>query len=506
MRSWSLLIGTTLGLALGLAPAHLVLAQQPAQQPIEPGTPPDAEAAIGAAPVPPAQDATGMPDSGALPEMSELPEAGGQPISEVVSQPQPAQTVPEAAPTADAEIEKTVPVAGDPSAGFSFSERPTSSSVLLGPIGVDSSGRRGRIHTVRSGDTLWDVSEVYLGTPWVWPSIWNDNREIANPHLISPGDQIWITSSEMRPVTPEEAVELISQAAPEEVFEASPVAEIEDIPEIEEFELTEDVEVVEEIETVEVDDSLAMDQFPVSFQSARGDGLDTGRSVRVSSREAMGFITARTLDAASSIVGSPVPRSWLAQGDTVYLGLGEGEVRVGDQFTVFRDIEPVYDINESTLGFHVRVLGWVEVKEVQEESSIAEVRLSVAEIGRGDSVVPRDPPPLEVAIRAAPESVEGRIVYMPDDRSVMGGADYVYLNRGTIDGLEIGSELEVYEGGRVAVDFARFNSVKTPDRSVAKLVVVSLKPETSVAFVTHAGRELEVGDIFRAAHSKLARR
>ncbi|MDJ0790209.1 MAG: LysM domain-containing protein, partial [Myxococcota bacterium] len=45
----------------------------------------------------------------------------------------------------------------------------------LGAVGWDSEGRQGRIHIVVGGDTLWDISNAYLGTPWVWPSIWNDN-------------------------------------------------------------------------------------------------------------------------------------------------------------------------------------------------------------------------------------------------------------------------------------------------------------------------------------------
>ena len=81
----------------------------------------------------------------------------------------------------------------------------TVSGVVLGPVGVDDQGRKGRLHTVAKGDTLWDLSAAYLGTPWVWPSVWIDNDDIANPHLILPGDKIWITAEEMRVVTDVEA-------------------------------------------------------------------------------------------------------------------------------------------------------------------------------------------------------------------------------------------------------------------------------------------------------------
>ena len=48
-------------------------------------------------------------------------------------------------------------------------------------------------YPVRRGDTLWAISGKFLKSAWRWPELWGMNlQDIRNPHLIYPGQQLYL--------------------------------------------------------------------------------------------------------------------------------------------------------------------------------------------------------------------------------------------------------------------------------------------------------------------------
>ncbi len=120
--------------------------------------------------------------------------------------------------------------------------------------------------------------------------------------------------------------------------------------------------------------------------------------------------------------------------------------------------------------------------------------------------MPRPMVARHVTTRSTPDSIEGKIVFLPGERTVMADGGYVYLNRGEFHGVEVGSELEVFESGEILNDRSRRVDVRTPDHRVARLIVVSITSDTSVAFVLTSSRELSVGDTVRPMIETMAQR
>lgn len=81
---------------------------------------------------------------------------------------------------------------------ISFAALARSASAQTPVIAADTSSEV--THTVKTGDTLWDLAQTYLKNPFRWPDIFRRNSEIVkNPHWIYPGEVIRIPASEVRP-------------------------------------------------------------------------------------------------------------------------------------------------------------------------------------------------------------------------------------------------------------------------------------------------------------------
>jgi hypothetical protein len=349
----------------------------------------------------------------------------------------------------------------------------TPALTLAQGVGVTPDGRKGHVHRVVKGDTLWDITAKYLETPWIWPSIWKENEGIENPHLIFPGDLIWITEGEMRKLTPEEAEALLRG---EGTAEATPDGE---------------------------PTPAAPGPGPAPLAEDPFAALDAGetqarRQIIWEGLAFAPFISAEEYVAAGAVLGNPDEHYWISQEQVMNVSLGEGAVHPGEDFAVYRVRSRVsHPETGELLGYFIEIVGKAQVVEVHPETSMAKVLQATAEIEPGDRLAPfEDAAALFTAVPPEGE-IAGTIVAMQPHRIFSGDLDLVVLDRGSADGLLSGNELVVYRSGKLVTDPLTTARLMQPDDVLGRLFVLKTSPKTSVAVVTRTRTEIGPGDLFR---------
>ncbi len=372
-------------------------------------------------------------------------------------------------------------------------------------------GERGYVHLVIRGDTLWDISNAYLGTPWIWPSVWGENEEIENPHLIYPKDEVWISERLMRRLTPEEA-ERLRRAMAEEGAGYGTSSELEVIHPSDSADSADSADGGPLDALARTSGPLlrlpaaAPDDEEESAPSADDPfaALDQGetgvkRVMRFAGLHRYGFLTDLEYTGTGAIMGSHDELYWTSQGQHTIVSIGEGKAHMGDSLTVFRTIRRI--IHPETLeqlGYFVEILGRAEITEIHPQASFVRIVASYAEIEPGDRVMPYAEQPAEFVEVHSEERVEGRVLAYQPYRLRAGGGDMVVLDRGTREGITPGRRFELFRAARDARDPLTLEEVLVPDDVIGGAFVVKVSEKTSLALVTRARTDVLIGDRFRS--------
>ena len=314
-------------------------------------------------------------------------------------------------------------------------------------------------YVVQTGDTLWDISSMFLRDPWLWPEIWQINPQVENPHLIFPGDTLSLAYlDDGRPVI---QVERGPQVTGPGGFERlSP-----------------------RIRSTPLEDAITTLPYDVVAPF-----LSRPRVIERDQIDDLPYIVAHR----EGIVGS--------EGRDVY-ARGIDEAPIGTVFNVVERGEELVDPDDNDLlGYQGIYVGQGRVTRTGDPATIRLLQ-GEREAVVGNYLMEEEDANLRDFVPHSPNTeIDGRIISVLSGVSQIGQYHVVVINRGSAAGLEPGHVLRAFQTGRVIEDTQRGafgQKVRLPDEPAGTMMVFRTSERLSYALVMEVSTPLTLLDAVR---------
>lgn len=309
-------------------------------------------------------------------------------------------------------------------------------------------------YTVVKGDTLWDISERFLKSPWLWPEIWHANPQIANPHLIYPGDIIGLIYIDGKP-----RLTTLKAGPDNGVVKLSPQARSTPI-------------------------STAIPTIP----------LDAISSFLSENR----IVTKEEMEAAPYVLIGKEQHLITGAGDTVF---ARGEAEEQEKLAVYRHNQTYIDPDSGEfLGLEAKSIATGKVSAVDGEVISMHVLRSSSELIQGDRLLPTEDRVINSTFTPSrpDEDFRGKMIAVDSGVNNIGQYNVVVINKGERDGVVEGNVMAIFKNGGLVRDPFTKEKIELPSERAGVLMVFRVFEKVSYGLILKASRPLAVMDEVRA--------
>jgi LysM repeat protein len=321
-----------------------------------------------------------------------------------------------------------------------------------------------RQYTVKKGDTLWGISSMFLQDPWYWPEIWSKNQQVKNPHLIYPGDVLTLVYVNGQP-----QIQVISPVQPRNTQQTSEASS----------------------PVKKLSPGIRVSPLDASIPTIPSDAI---RQFLTKPR----VITKKQMEDAPRIIGSEERHLVLGTGNRVYIRGELDKERV--RYSVFNPGKALRDPETyELLGYEAKYAGEVRITNYGDPAS-ADLVFTEREVLIGDRLLIEDKSKVENLFfpRVPKGDVRAEIISLYEALSGVAQFQIVVLNKGEVDGMEVGYLLATYSNGVKVRDYLdKFSSklVKLPDERTGLVMIFETFERVSYAIVLESRRVIKNHDL-----------
>jgi len=341
-------------------------------------------------------------------------------------------------------------------------------------------------HTVRKGDTLWDLAQLYHKDPFLWPGIYRLNTDVVeDPHWIYPGEVLRIAPSDnvaAVPAADNVAVPTMDTPPPPQPVDTTPMLGGDDPTET----------LARGPQQPSLAETESEDRAPL-FQTTRARTVaeilkaytdQPYRPLRPSEFYSSGFLTENQRLPYGRVLGPVTPQQIKATNSranalpytSIVLAAPRGATyEIGDTLLVVqlgREIDPYGQI--------VVPSGLAQVTEAVDDHYLASVVAMYGPIRNGQRILPVESFSPGVGTRAVPiaDGIRGRLIGGLGRQELKEPQMVVFIDKGRDDGVARGDLFEVRRRPeRLSDGTLRVNEL------MATLQIVHVRDRTATAMV-----------------------
>lgn len=365
-------------------------------------------------------------------------------------------------------------------------------------------------YVVVKGDTLWHITGKFFNDPFRWPDLWKINPQVANPHLIYPGDTLQIDP---------DGFMVVKRAEPKDVIIEDVIFAVDDDDDLivdvtpqrpDDIDLDR-IDIApgddpNDLPTTKLTEPSVPDLKVVKLTTATGDELEKPYVV-LPKLISSGIVSKKEIKKNYKPLGAIIESK---EHDLVFAGnemvlmsfYKLKDVSVGDKFTAYvMDDKVRHPITNKKIGQIVNAVAAIEITAIHEEVAegvLFEAYEEVFDIEHA-KLIPYKDLSTKVTITNASQVIDDAYVISGFDETAHFAKSYfAYIDKGKKDGLRAGNILQMYRSRSVSQDpLHKKEYLKMPDHDIARAIVVETSDRTSLVMIIRTFKEVRIDDKVR---------